>query len=278
VTTRKVPFSVYSEEVAVSAAESGIDYLVVSPHPDDEALFVGGLVLAAKRAGRSVGVLYLTRGESGSLGTPEKREAESLAAALLVDLDLSHNLAFPDGGITSGEGVGGGREQLIKLVAFLRDVRPHILVVPYWEERHPDHEAASRLCQRAVFFAGLKKFGMGQSAEPYTPLQMLYYPCRVIPSGVSFVVDTSAVFEEKLVMIRCYGSQVAPTGDVAPQVLVGSPLTEHTIRARDSAFGALIGVEYGEGFVVRNTIAMADPLDHFRRHDTRRAQLFTPSG
>ncbi|MCR4413614.1 MAG: PIG-L family deacetylase, partial [Thermoguttaceae bacterium] len=50
-----------------------LDVLVVSPHPDDAELGMGGTILKLRSEGRSVGVLDLTNGEPTPFGSPEIR-------------------------------------------------------------------------------------------------------------------------------------------------------------------------------------------------------------
>ena len=50
-----------------------LDLLAIAAHPDDVELTCGGTVLKMSQAGYRTGILDLTRGETGTRGTPETR-------------------------------------------------------------------------------------------------------------------------------------------------------------------------------------------------------------
>ena len=61
-----------------------LDILVVSPHPDDAEISVGGTILRCRAEGLRVGVLDLTNGEPTPHGSPEIRARESAAATAIL--------------------------------------------------------------------------------------------------------------------------------------------------------------------------------------------------
>jgi len=92
--------------------------LVISPHPDDEVLACGGVILQALRAGASVDVVWLTSGDASELGEAlaaktahpsasemldlgELRMAEARAAARILGLapERLYFLGYPDDGL-----------------------------------------------------------------------------------------------------------------------------------------------------------------------------------
>ena len=66
--------------------EATVDVLAIGAHPDDIELSCGGTLALLAQAGRRVGMLHLTRGETSTRGTVEERaiEAEDAAIALGV--------------------------------------------------------------------------------------------------------------------------------------------------------------------------------------------------
>ncbi|HEX2162954.1 MAG TPA: PIG-L family deacetylase, partial [Thermoanaerobaculia bacterium] len=58
-----------------------LDVLAVGAHPDDAELGCGGTLAKLAAAGRRVGILHLTGGESGTRGSAEGRRREAEAAA-----------------------------------------------------------------------------------------------------------------------------------------------------------------------------------------------------
>lgn len=240
-----------------------VDVLAFSPHPDDVELFCGGFLATAAARGQSVVVVDLTRGEAASRGTVEERAQEAEAAARALGLRARENLALPDAGLDPRAGVE-------KLVEAIRRLRPLVVVGPWEEERHPDHEAAAALVERAVFLAGLAKHAA--PGAPHAPRAVMMYPMRRLTTP-SFVVDVTAAYPTKRAAIACYGSQVAPSAS-GPATLVGSPLSLSSLEARDAFYGAQIGVAYGEPFVVREQIAVPDPVAYFASQGPQRPLFF----
>src|SRR5690348_8329814 len=132
-----------------------VDLLVFGPHPDDLEIGLGGTIAAATAAGVPVGLCDLTAGELGSNGTPDERRTEALAAATVLGAAFRENLGWPDGDIPA-EPAG-----LRPAVDLIRRHRPRTVAIPYWDDRHPDHVAACRALERAVFRAGLRRYETG---------------------------------------------------------------------------------------------------------------------
>src|SRR4051794_22217294 len=130
-----------------------VHLLVFGPHPDDLEIGLGGTIALHAAQEFTVGLCDLTRGELGSNGTPEEREAEAEAARVVLGAAWRTNLRWPDGGIV------GDESQLADVVRLVRTVRPRTIAVPHSTDRHPDHRAASDVLTRAVFKCGLRRFG-----------------------------------------------------------------------------------------------------------------------
>jgi bacillithiol biosynthesis deacetylase BshB1 len=264
--------------MTAAAPGYGLDVLAFGPHPDDVELFCGGLLARMAALGYRTGIVDLTRGEKSSRGTPETRAAETEAASRALGLSLRENLGLPDGwlhpwaGFEAPEAERARSAPVARVVEVLRRLRPELVLVPWEQERHPDHEAASALVTRALFFASVRKFEAEPPAPPFTPRQILYYPLRHLATP-SVVVDVTEAFDRKMAAIRCYASQVEPRPE-APPTLVGSPLSLSSLEARDRFYGAQIGVMYGEPYVLRETLGLADPVDHFRRNSFARPLFF----
>lgn len=222
-----------------------IDLLVFGPHPDDLEIGLGATIALHTAAGRGVGLCDLTRGELGSNGTPEEREREALAAARVLGAAWRENLGWPDGNITADP------EHLGRAVALIRRHRPRTIAVPYWQDRHPDHAAASEVLTAAIFKAGLRRYETDDA--PWRPDWTCYY---FINDGAtpSFVVDVSDVYERKREALACYGSQFTPSGSGAVQTRLTASTFRQLIESRDAQFGALAGVTWAEGLVVREPV------------------------
>ncbi len=92
--------------------------------------------------GYSVGLCDLTRGEMSSNGTPEERVKEAEQARNVLGAVWRENLGLPD------RAIGSTSDHIGRVVDLIRRARPRTVAIPYWQDRHPDHEAAARLLQR----------------------------------------------------------------------------------------------------------------------------------
>jgi len=224
-----------------------LDILAIAAHPDDVEQTCGGTLIKMAEEGYRTGVLDLTAGDMGTRGTPELRIEESLAAAKILLAGYRDNLHFPDARL---ENTISAR---MTLALKIRETRPRVVILPYWEGRHPDHYRAAELGYEACFLAGLKK--LDEYSEPHRPYKILYSSiyANVTPS---FVVDISAQFERRMAALLSYRSQYGggEGGELFPH--------ENEIRERLGAiarfYGNLVGVKYGEPFVVRETMLVED--------------------
>jgi bacillithiol biosynthesis deacetylase BshB1 len=227
-----------------------LDLLVFGPHPDDIEIGMGATVALHARRGDRVGLVDLTRGELGSNGTPEERVAEAEEAAAVLGAVLRENLALPDGRLSVDDDA-----QLDAIVRCVRSHRPRVVAIPYWEDRHPDHGNASRLLRQAIFRAGLRR--VAGEGEPWRPEWVCHYFINDA-AAPSFVVDVSDVYAIKQQALACHRTQFTPAGEAAAATRLTSPLFAQLIESRDAQFGALAGVRYAEGFVVREPVARPD--------------------
>jgi bacillithiol biosynthesis deacetylase BshB1 len=223
-----------------------VDLLVFGPHPDDLEIGLGGSIAKHVSLGHAVGLCDLTRGELGTNGTPEERIKEAEAAREVLGARWRENLGLPDGDI------GGDPSHVAKIVGLVRRTRPKTIAVPYRRDRHPDHQAASRLLTRAAFLAGLARYGA--PGEKWRADWLLYYFVND-STRPSFVVDVSAHYATKRAALACHRSQFAPPDTGTSATRLNTPRFQQLIESRDAQFGALIGVEFAEGVVVRELMA-----------------------
>jgi bacillithiol biosynthesis deacetylase BshB1 len=225
-----------------------VDILAVAAHPDDIEQTCGGTLIRMAEAGYRTGALDLTAGDMGTRGTPEQRVTESEEAGRRLLLGWRGNLHFPD---TRLENNIAAR---MTLAMKIRELQPRVVILPYWEARHPDHYRAGELGYEACFLAGLKK--LDPESAPHRPYKVIYASlyANVTPS---FVVDISAQFERRMAALLAYRSQYGAEkegGGLFPD--------EAEIRERLGAvarfYGNLIGVRYGEPFVVKETMRVDD--------------------
>jgi bacillithiol biosynthesis deacetylase BshB1 len=230
-----------------------LDVLAIAAHPDDVELSVGGTLVKMARMGYGTGVLDLTRGESGTRGTPEIRATEATRAARLLGLRVRENLDLGDSRIWVNE------DSRVKLVRALRRLRPRVVFTQYWEDPHPDHAHTSQLAREACHVAGLAKYDAESGQERWRPSGIAYFlfPLSVVPT---FIVDISETFERKWEAIHAHASQFFNPQSLEPQSRVSAEQFLREMEARDRYFGAMLGVEYGEAFFVREALNIDDPV------------------
>lgn len=224
-----------------------VDLLVFGPHPDDIEIGLGGTVARHAALGYAVGLCDLTAGELGSNGTVEERMAEAEAARLVLGARWRLNLRWPDRGITADP------ERMRRAVALVRRSRPRAVAIPYWNDRHPDHVAASRLLTEVVFDSGLRRYDA--DVEAWRPQRVCYYFINDM-APPSLVLDVSEHYATKRRALACHRTQFSPSGgDAVATRLVGSRF-QQLIESRDAQFGAAAGVAFAEGVVVKDPILL----------------------
>lgn len=228
--------------------EPSLQYLVVAPHPDDAEIAAAGAILALKAQGQSVGILDLTSGEPTPHGTPELRQRETAAANAVLGVDWRGNLGLPNRALTAD------LESRRQLAGMLRQLRPRILLAPYWEDAHPDHVAASALVDAARFWAKLSKTDL--PGEAHFPERIIYFfsvhwRLHIQPS---FVLDISEHIDKKMQALACYHSQFIAGRPESPTFL-------DEVRDRARYWGWTIGTRYGEPFLCREVVGLRSLQD-----------------
>lgn len=244
-----------------------IDILAIAAHRDDVEQTCGGTLLKAAERGQKTAILDLTHGEMGSRGTAEDRAREATEAAKILGVAWRGALDIPD------TRVDNTYENRVKIARVIRMLRPKVVILPYWDARHPDHAKTSPLGYEACFVAGLTKLGLStvaaeslsvqhsvistQSADsPYRPFK-IFYASLYAEVRPTFVVDVTEQFETRLKSLLAYRSQYA-------QQQQGSELfvPEKEIRTRLETmarfYGMLAGVEFAEPFVQKEVGLVED--------------------
>jgi N-acetylglucosamine malate deacetylase 1 len=247
------------------------DILALAAHRDDVEQTCGGTLLKMAERGCRTAILDLTQGEMGTRGTAEDRAREAHEAARILKVGWRKALGIPDGRVENTW------ENRLKVARVIRELRPRVLILPYWQGRHPDHYTASVLGYEACFLAGLAKLDVssqlsalsfqshaavvadenGGATQAHRPFKIiyasLYYDVRP-----TFVVDITNQFEARFSSLMAYESQYRDQE-------AGSGLfpAEGDIRARVESmarfYGMLGGVTYAEPFVQKE-VGLVDDL------------------
>jgi len=227
-----------------------LDILAIAAHPDDVELTCGGTLLKMANLGYKTGILDLTAGEMGTRGAPETRAKEAAIAAKILKVVWRGNLGVPDSDVQAS------RQHKMRLAQIIRDFRPHTVILPYWEARHPDHYHASQLGYEGCFLAGLKQLPL--TGAPFRPFKILYATSfEGMPP--SFIVDITGEYATRRKAILAYGSQFRPAKSERKQrvFLAIDELDERMdLLARHN--GHLINVKYGEPFLQKEPMSADD--------------------
>jgi bacillithiol biosynthesis deacetylase BshB1 len=229
------------------------DIAAVCAHPDDAELVMGGTIAREAARGRRVALVDLTRGECGSRGTPETRAAEAAEAARILGATHRECLGLPDARLQLAP------EQKDPMVEAIRRLRPRVVLLQHWRQRHPDHTAASRIVYDACFLAGLRNY-RPDLGPAFRPAKLAYAVTMTEANDLvpTFVVDVTPVWETKLRAIAAFASQFVPApGETGPLPL---DRFQEGVELSGRRHGQRIGVRYGEGFVTREPIAVDDLL------------------
>jgi bacillithiol biosynthesis deacetylase BshB1 len=225
------------------------DVLAVAAHRDDVEQTCGGTLLRMAARGLRTAILDLTRGEAGTRGTAEERGREAAEAAKLLGVGWRDALDLPDGAVENTF------ENRVKVAGVVRQLRPRVVILPYWQARHPDHAIVAALGYEACFLAGIKKIETG--AEPYRPFKIVYASlyADVRPS---FIVDITTFIEQRHAALMAYQSQYSDQAAGGGLFVPQEEIRERTF-AEARHYGLLAGVKYGEPFVQKE-VGLVDDL------------------
>lgn len=235
-----------------------IDILALASHPDDAELGCGGTLIKHAKAGLKVGVIDFSRGELGTRGTAEQRDAEAATSTKIMGLAVRENLGFPDGFFENKE------DYQLKVVAAIRTYRPEIVLANAIYDRHPDHGRGSDLAYTSCFLSGLAKVkttdASGTEQQPWRPKALYHYiQSQMIKPDI--VVDVSSEWDQKMTAIRAFKSQFFDPNSKEPVTFISTPEFMKLLESRGIEMGHAIGVKHGEGFTARRWVGVRSLTD-----------------
>jgi N-acetylglucosamine malate deacetylase 1 len=222
------------------------DAMCVGAHPDDVEIGMGATVAGMVRRGMKVVIVDLTDGEPTPHGSQEIRAVESAQAAAVLGAERR---------TLSGANryLFDSVDARMELAEVIREFRPRMLFVPYNDDAHPDHIAASAIGVAARFYAKFTKTDL--SGEPFFPDRIYRYMAVHMRTVVepSFIVDVSADLDTKLRALEAYKSQFSANP-------VNSGVVD-MMRQQAAMWGALGRVEAGEPFFAFEPVAIRSVSD-----------------
>ncbi|WP_298393579.1 bacillithiol biosynthesis deacetylase BshB1 [Flavobacterium sp.] len=229
-----------------------LDILAFGAHPDDVELGCSGTIAKEISLGKKVGIVDLTRGELGTRGSVEIRNAESAKAAQILGIAARENLDMRDGFFINDEA------HQMKIIQMLRKYQPEIVLCNAVNDRHIDHGKGSKLVSDACFLSGLRRIETELEGEKQTAWRpkLVYHYLQWNNSQPDFVVDISDFIDIKMESILAYGSQFYDPNSTEPESPISSKNFLDSVKYRAQDLGRIVGTAYAEGFTVERYLAV----------------------
>ncbi|MEE9441498.1 MAG: bacillithiol biosynthesis deacetylase BshB1 [candidate division Zixibacteria bacterium] len=228
-----------------------LDVLAIGGHPDDVEITCGGTMIKLADLGKTTGVLDLTEGEMGTLGTPAERLEDAARASKLMGLAVRENLHLPDAALEPS------RDNRLRIASIIRKYRPHTVILPFRDkQRHPDHRITSILGYDACFLSGLKKAEI--EGQPYRPFKIIY-ASSFLAAAHTFFVDISDQFERKREAVKAFRSQFDGSAQSRQIYKPGNDIFE-LMRVYGRKYGIEVGCQYAEAFMMVEPMLIDDPM------------------
>lgn len=229
-----------------------LDILAFGAHPDDVELGCSGTIAKEISLGKKVGIVDLTRGELGTRGSVEIRNAESAKAAQILGISARENLDMRDGFFINDEA------HQMKIIQMLRKYQPEIVLCNAVNDRHIDHGKGSKLVSDACFLSGLRMIETELDEEKQTAWRpkVVYHYLQWNNSQPDFVVDISDFMDIKMESILAYSSQFYDPNSKEPESPISSKNFLDSVKYRAQDLGRIVGTAYAEGFTVERYLAV----------------------
>lgn len=226
-----------------------VDMLAIGAHPDDVEVGCGGLLIKMAERGYRTGLVYLTRGEMGTGGTPEIREQEAKNAADILGAKILATLDFGDCQVADTY------QNRLAVAQLLRRHQPKIVLAPYphgghgKRQSHPDHLAAGQIAVNAANYATFIKLPIEEKPFRIKTLYHYFLPTEVPPT---FVVDITNQFDRWMAALKAHKSQFLNPGKDRDYIW--------SLESMARSYGGIIGVKYGQGYAIGEPMNIDDPF------------------
>lgn len=231
-----------------------LDVIAFSPHPDDAEMGCGGLLLKLKDKGYKTGIVDLTRAELSTNGDLLTRKKETEKASKILELDIRENLELEDSNIKNDY------DSRLKVINVIRKYKPKLAVIPFWKDRHPDHENSYKLLKDAIYVSGLMKFKT--ELDFHRPAVVINYMLEY-EFKPSFIIDISNYYKDKIRAVTAYQSQFYSNKRKTVITHIASKYYFDVINSRYRYYGLKIKSEYGEPYFFGCDIKIEDPIEYF---------------
>ncbi len=205
--------------------------LAIGAHPDDLEFGCGSLLAKESSTGAQIKLLVLSKGEAGTVGTPESRSEESREAAKLINAEIEFLEMGGDCHIKNTS------ENSFAIAKYIREFKPDVILAPHTDlNQHPDHAEAGKMARDAARFARYGGLEELKDFPTHKITALYFYPVtQDFAAPVDIVIDTTEVYDTWVKMIHCHTSQLTNKD------------YESLVTARGKALGVAIGTKCAQG-------------------------------
>jgi len=236
-------------ELMARSDEKKLDLLAFGAHPDDIEVGCGGLLIKLNKRGYKTGLVILTQGEMGTGGTAEIRGQEVTEAARIMGTEIMAHLDMGDCKVQDNY------ESRLIAAEYIRKHKPSIVLAPWWTGGHgkrqsnPDHLACGQIAVNAVNYATFKKLPIDPPPHRVKALFHYMLPPEVPPT---FVIDITDEYDQWIKALSAHKSQFLNPEKDRDYLWA--------LESMARSFGNLIGVKYGQGYAIGETLKIEDPF------------------
>ncbi len=210
--------------------------LIIAPHPDDEVLGCGGIIMKHNQLGDRVYLCIVTKAYTPDWSDDflSNRLKEIKDSNKTLNIKKTYLLGYPAVKIDTVS----QKELNESILEVINEVEPDILYIPHKGDLHRDHRIvfeASIVASRPIYEHKIRKImsyevpsetEWGQVIEPFIP---------------NIYVDITDVFKYKIEAMKCYGSELKK---------YPHPRSIEAIEALAIKRGSEVCVEYAESFML----------------------------
>ena len=211
--------------------------LVISAHPDDETLGLGGTLALHSKNKDKISILILTDGESGRKIPHQKissRKKQANEACKILGIDKINFLDLPDQKLDTFPLL-----EIAKKIENEIDIfKPTIVYTHFWGDTNQDHQQifkATKIATRPLPSSSVKKLicyeipsssELGKGHDSFSP---------------NLFVNIEKTFQRKISAIKKYKHEIHP---------FPHPRSIDAITARSQNIGSSVGVKFAEAFFI----------------------------
>ena len=210
--------------------------LVVSPHPDDEVLGVGGTLLRRKNEGHSLGWLIVTSIDARGGWSDEQISIRKIEVQRISQL-FSFAEVFELGIPTTQLDVIPMKELVGAISKVFESFQPNEVFVPHWGDVHSDHQVVFRAVASSSKWFRNPSINRILAYETPSETEFGLKPNESFIPNV--FIDISLYLNKKIDALRIYESELGQHP---------FPRSEESIRALATIRGASSGFDFAEAF------------------------------